>query len=248
MPTPARAVFFDLGGTLFSNRDIPVKNRHVLREAARRLGADDSLAKVGPAYVHAAVAANEAFKHRPYYLHRDLFLATYHEFARRLGREIDDAFIEWFYAAQREVMITTMELRDDCIATLEALRERGLELAIVSNIDEDYFGPMLEHLGLSEHFDRVWSSEAARSCKPHRGIFEHALRASKRSPDEVWFVGDSRFHDVRGARAVGMTTVLIEEHLGRSTLDAGEDEPHHVVGALLEVVDLLDAHNRGAGS
>lgn len=241
MTRPPRAVFFDLGGTLFSNREIPKANTRLLQEAARRLGAEDDLARVGPAYIEASVAANQAFKDQPFYLHRDLFYATYDEFALRLEREMPDDFRDWFYEAQREIMTTRMVLREDCIDTLKALRQRGLMLAIVSNIDDDYFGPMIENLGLSKHFDQWSSSEEAGACKPNRVFFEYALRKADQSAEEVMFVGDSRLHDVRGAREVGMRAVLIEERWGRSPLDVGDDAPDHVIGALSELLALVDA-------
>ena len=47
-------------------------------------------------------------------------------------------------------------------------------------------------------------------------------------------------HDVAGAKAVGMTTVLIEERHGRSPLDVGDAEPDHTIGALPELLPVLD--------
>jgi putative hydrolase of the HAD superfamily len=241
MTTPVRAVFFDLGGTLFSNREIPKINIGLLRRAARRLGVDDDIARVGPAYVKASVTANEVFKDRPFYLHRDLFHATYDDFVRRLGGEMPPGYADWLYQAQLEVMTTRLVLREDCIDTLKILRERGLMLAIVSNIDDDYFGPMLENLGLTEYFDQWSSSEEAMACKPNPAFFEYALKKAGCTADEVIFVGDSRLHDVRGARQVGMRAVLIEERWGRSPLDVGDDDPHHVIGTLSEIPGLVDS-------
>jgi len=239
MSKPTRAMFFDLGGTLFSNRDIPIISIPVLQEAARRLGADDELAPVGAAYVKATQRANEIYMNEPFYMHRDLFLDTYRYFAEGLGTSASPEFIEWIYEAQREVMITRIRLREDCVDTLQGLRARGLTLAIVSNIDDDYLHPMIESLGLAPLFDHWSSSHEAESCKPDPVIFEYALQKAGCSADEVIFVGDSQLHDIKGAQAVGMTSVLIREKGGRSPLDVEDASPDHVIGSLSELVGLV---------
>jgi HAD superfamily hydrolase (TIGR01509 family) len=240
MTRAIRAVFFDLGGTLFSNRQIPAACMPVLEEAASRLGLEGGVASIGRAFVEATQAVNEEYLLRPYYLHRDLFLDTAAHLLETLGLEISEDFKMWFYRAQREVLVTQMKLRVDCIETLEALRSRGLLLAIVSNIDEDFFFPMLENLGLEPYFDYRISSEAALSCKPHAGIFEFALRKVECDPAEVLFVGDSRVHDIQGARAIGIPSALIVEEGGVSHLDNENFmvDPDHVIERLSELLEI----------
>jgi len=238
-----QAVFFDLGGTLFSYRDVGRWTFHAVIDGAKRLGSDAPKREIGLAYRKASQRANQRYLDRPFYLHRDLFIDT----ARRLVELLDltpsDEFGEWFYAAQREVMIRGMVLRRDCLETLEVLRSRGLLLALVSNIDDDFLEPMLEHLSLRPRFDHWISSERAGSCKPHSGIFHYALARAGCGPDEAVFVGDSRVHDIQGARAVGLRSVLITEEGGVSHLDDENfrAEPDHVIRALSELPGLVGA-------
>ncbi len=238
-----RAVFFDLGGTLFSNRDIPRVNAPALAEAARRLGVEKGFGEVGLAFLQASRQVNEVYMRRSYYLHRDHFHDTYRAFAAMLDRVASDEFVEWFYEAQRKAMTQELVLRDDCIETLDALRERGLVLSIVSNIDDDYLDGMLRNLELKPLFDHWVSSEAAQSCKPDARIFELALERAGCSAGETIFVGDSRVHDIQGAAAVGMPTVLLAEEGGTSHLDdeSFEVRPDHVISRLSELIALVDA-------
>jgi HAD superfamily hydrolase (TIGR01549 family) len=238
-----RAVLFDLGGTLFSNRDIPRVCMPVLKEAARRLDVAGGLSRVGPAFLEATRITNADYLGRPFYLHRDLFIDTARRLVELLGLPPSDEFGEWFYAAQREVMIRGMVLRRDCLETLEVLRSRGLLLVLVSNIDDDFLEPMLEHLSLRPRFDHWISSERAGSCKPHSGIFHYALARAGCGPDQAVFVGDSRVHDIQGARAVGLRSVLITEEGGVSHLDDENfrAEPDHVIRALSELPRLVGA-------
>jgi HAD superfamily hydrolase (TIGR01509 family) len=174
---------------------------------------------------------------------RDLFVDTAARLREALGRDVSEDFDAWFYEAQRAVMIREMVLREDCLETLGALRERGLRLVLVSNIDDDFLEPMLDNLGLRAHLDYWISSEAARSCKPDARIFRQALARAGCEPGEALFVGDSRIHDIQGARAVGIPAVLIAEEGGVSHLDdeSFDAEPDHVIRTLPELVGIVDA-------
>ncbi len=56
------------------------------------------------------------------------------------------------------------------------------------------------------------------------------------------FVGDSRIHDIQGARALGMTTVLLAEQHGVSHLDDADSEiePDYTISALSELLELAE--------
>jgi HAD superfamily hydrolase (TIGR01509 family) len=237
---PKRAVFFDLGGTLFSNLEIPRVNGPTVGEAGHRLGVEGDFGKIGMAYVIAAREVNDLYMRRSYYSHRDHFYDTYRLFAKNFGQEATDEFLEWFYEAQREAMLESIPLREDCVSTLRALRNNGKILSIVSNIDEDYLSGWLKNLDLESLFDHWVSSEVAQKCKPHPKIFEHALRQAGCTAEEVVFVGDSRVHDIQGARALGMTTVLLAETHGSSHLDDVdfEAEPDYAISTLSELLEL----------
>ena len=245
-----RAIFFDLGGTLFSNRQIPLICAPLLIEVAKRLGVESGLSSLGPAFVQAMQKTNAQYLNRPYYLHRNLFHDVWRELARAFDQEATPEFLDWFSRAQREVMTSQPRLRDDCLDTLRALRSRGLELAIVSNIDDDYLEPMLENLRLAPLFDHWTSSQAARSCKPDPGIFQHALRRAGCNVEEVLFVGDSRVHDIEGAGRMGMETVLISEQGGVSHLDDEhfDSDPDHVIAELSELIEIIDRRELGASA
>ena len=92
---------------------------------------------------------------------------------------------------------------------LEALRERGLALAVVSNFDSR-LPPLLDALGLGSFFDAVVCSGAVGAAKPDRAIFAHALAALGVEASEALHVGDSRVNDYDGARAAGIAALLVD--------------------------------------
>jgi 2-haloalkanoic acid dehalogenase type II len=234
------AVFFDFGGTLFSYRRVGGGTGRLIGDAVARLRIEAEPARIGLAYRDATRDAYRALQARPYYLHRDLFEDTWRRFAIGLGVAPDPDWTRWLVERQREIVTESFELREDCIATLGALRGAGLHVAIVSNIDDDYLEPMVERAGLADLLDDWTSSEEASSCKPHEAIYRYACAKASCAPEDVLFVGDSPEQDIAGARSVGMTTALIREPEaappGSGVGPAGE--PHHEIAALAEVLSL----------
>ncbi|MFI5316315.1 MAG: HAD family hydrolase [Myxococcota bacterium] len=234
------AVFFDFGGTLFSYRRVGGGTGRLIGDAVERLRVAAQPAQIGVAYRDATRAAYEALQAQPYYLHRDLFEDTWRRFALGLGAEPARDWLDWLIARQREIVTESFELREDCVATLGALRAAGLHVAIVSNIDDDYLEPMIARAGLADLLHDWTSSEEAASCKPDGGIYRFACVKARCAPEQVLFVGDSPEQDIAGARSQGMTTALIREPEapppGSGVGAAGE--PHHEIAALAEVLPL----------
>ena len=170
MSATYQAVFFDLGGTLFSYRGLR-RGSSLIVDAARRLGVESEPRALGRAYRAASQQAYARLAPQRFYLHRDLFRDTFRSFARELGRDPPEELVSWYEGAQRESLLEHMQPMDDCLEVLNAMRARGLYLSIVSNIDDDLLLPLVEKWGLDQLLDDWTSSEEARSCKPDPWIY-----------------------------------------------------------------------------
>ena len=93
-------------------------------------------------------------------------------------------------------------------ALLDALREQGLRLGLVSNaIDPPWLLHRdLEQLGVADRLDVALFSSEEGWRKPHPAMFERALAELGVEADRALFVGDSLANDVGGAAALGMRT------------------------------------------
>ncbi len=233
-----KAAFFDFGGTLYSYRNKGLGLREVLDALLDRLGVESEPDRVRDAF---RVASREAYADhlpRDFYLHRDLFMDTYRRFALEIAGETPDpGLLRWCHERQCERVIAHFELREDCRETLRRLREAGLHVAIVSNIDDDYLLPMIDRVDLHAVLDAWTSSEEARSCKPHAGIFQTACAKADCAPEEALFVGDALEADVAGAAPLGMTTVYLRAD-GMPEPPPEGPQPSHTVGRLSEVLAL----------
>lgn len=232
-----RAVFFDLGGTLFSYRATRPHFDRVLEALAREHGISEPFERVRAKYRSSMAAAGAEYSARPYYLHRDMFRAAYVGMLRAYGLEARDS--EALYEGQSEVGARFVALRAGVRETLAALRSRGLHLGIVSNIDEDQFRAIWAQLGIAEFFDATTTSEEARSCKPDPGIYQLALsKAPGVTARDVLFVGDSPQHDFAGAKPLGMRTAWIME---RQTELSGALSPDHVITEIPQLLGVIGA-------
>jgi len=99
----------------------------------------------------------------------------------------------------------------DVHPTLQALKENGYTLGLVSNrskpVDE-----LLEKLGIKVYFDFSFVAGDIQIWKPKRGIFIHALNLAGSSPPNTIYVGDNYYSDILGARNAGLIPVLYDQN------------------------------------
>jgi putative hydrolase of the HAD superfamily len=98
---------------------------------------------------------------------------------------------------------------DDVLPALRALRSRGLRLVVVSNANGTV-ARLAERLGLTECVGCVLDSFVEKVEKPDPRFFEIALERSGARRETTIHVGDLYEVDVVGARAAGITPVLLD--------------------------------------
>ncbi len=236
-----KGIFFDLGGTLVSYHQVNKTHAPLLLEAAGKHGVRDPHA-VKTAYTAAVQEVTEAYATKDYYLHRDFFEDTLVRCFELLKVPVQKAVRQWYIDEHAVRLRDCLELKPDCRATLDELRNRGYYLSIVSNIDDDMLEPIVARENLHEVMHHWTSSEAAQSCKPHQRFFEVCLEKSGLAPHEVLFVGDSPEHDIDGAARVGMRTALIVNPGNEPPpLQSGRarHQPDHVIHNLSELLSLV---------
>lgn len=240
---PIEAVFFDLGGTLFRYGG---RMGGGIKAVIEAVGIEAPGERIGQAWRAAADRAGDFYGRQTYFLHRDLFRSTLANFLEHFGHRLDEEVFAAFHQRQLEGLLEHMPLREDCRPTLTALRERGLYVALVSNIDDDYLYPLLDRHDLLPLFDHCTSSEEARSCKPDPEIFHYALGKAERRPAQGLFVGDSLHHDVAGAHQVGMRSARIVEDGVATPLTHGLEvraEPTFEIRSLEALIRIIDDAN-----
>jgi putative hydrolase of the HAD superfamily len=131
-------------------------------------------------------------------------------------------------------------LADSTHALLEALRARGLKLALVSNTASPQWllQPMLERQGIAERVDAIVLSSEVGKRKPHPAIFERALSELDVAASVALFVGDRLEADVLGASRIGMKT--IQAVWFRADEGPAGVEPDYQAFTQMDVLNVVD--------
>jgi putative hydrolase of the HAD superfamily len=86
---------------------------------------------------------------------------------------------------------------------------RSFRMAVISNADGK-IERVLSRCGIASCFESITDSGVVGVEKPHREIFEAALKAMNERADESVYVGDVYSVDYVGARNAGMNAVLFD--------------------------------------
>ncbi len=231
IPSPLEWVFLDAGDTLLA--PYPTFERRFLAVAEEHGERHDVAA------VEAAIAATARRAIWPTdwtdpATQRSFWSGFYMDVFAELGftdaaRRVELA--EAMYAVFSDP--ATYKLFDDVRPALAALAERGLQLGVISNF-EPWLRDVLRLEGVEELFGVVAISGVLGVAKPDPAIFRAALAEAGAAPSSAIHVGDQLTTDVDGARAVGITPVLIDR------FDRRADVGVLRVRDLVELVALID--------
>lgn len=121
-------------------------------------------------------------------------------------------------AARWAAMSADTVLRPDAVATLRALRHRGLRTAVVSDCTHE-LPELLPALPVAGLLDACAYSVQIGACKPHHAIYLEACARLGAPPSECLYVGDGGSQELTGAVELGMTAVRLD----------APDLSHHLV-------------------
>ncbi len=131
---------------------------------------------------------------------------------------------------------------EDARPTLEALRQNGYRLGIISNAGDDADVQLLvDKASIRPYFDFIITSAVCGYRKPDPKIFRHALAQWDRTPAETVMVGDTLHADILGANQLGIFSVWITRRADRPDNNADKDKiiPNATIQTLAELPGLL---------
>jgi putative hydrolase of the HAD superfamily len=235
MPTAMqyKHLFFDLDHTLW---DFESNSRQTLEELFHSLRLEDR-----------GVTNFDEF-HRQYLVHNDKLWERY----RNGYIKVDE--LRWKrmwltlldFKIPDEPLARTMDVRFlDALPTrktlfpytleiLQYLTKKGYHLHLITNGFEKTQHSKLQYAGISGYFGEVVTSEGSNSLKPHKEIFDYALRITGAEAAESIMLGDSIEVDIQGAMNAGIDQVYIN-HLRTEPVV----KPTYMVYSLKELEDIF---------
>lgn len=98
------------------------------------------------------------------------------------------------------------------LETLTNLKAKGYQMHIITNGFKEVQRAKLVNCNLSGFFTKVFISEEIQTTKPHREIFEHALKSTNAPKKRSVMIGDSWETDIEGALNFGMDQIMFLNH------------------------------------
>jgi phosphoglycolate phosphatase len=193
-PAPVHAVCFDLDGTLLDTAaDIALALRRAFADRGLKAPTDDAvrqmIGKGSPTLVARAMAACGVAP----------------------DAAVSAALVEGFfhhYGHLHDAGESTASPYPGVLETLPVLTSAGLALAVVTNKQHRYACDLLDHLGLSRHFDLVVGGDTCERRKPDPLPLQWACDCLGVSASSAVMVGDS-INDVQAARGAGMRVYCV---------------------------------------
>jgi len=230
---PPKAIFFDMDGTIL---DWTTGMEESWLAACERHAVDAHT----PDDVHAAIRARRTWfwddPKRAYRGRMDLDAAS-REIVRRafadLGLSADDTAhsLADHYRALRLEAITPYP---GAIATLEAIRARGIPMALITNGEARNQRNAVEKHALAQYFHCIVIEGEFGAGKPDERVFHHALSAVGCATESTWMVGDNLEADIATPHRLGMHTVWVDAESHGLPARAAV-RPHRIVRTIAEL-------------
>lgn len=228
------AVFLDLDDTLYPYDRCNEAGKRAAYETFLDLGYDLSREEFAALYQESRretkreLAGTASAHGRFLYFKRALRLyADVHDAgdALALGEAYWDSYVE------------EMELFDEVEATLDAFRDAGLDVVVVTNLTTRIQLRKLEALEVDDRVDLLVTSEETGREKPSNIMFTTPLAELDLRPSEAIMVGNSVTSDIEGGNAAGMDTVLFNADTDREL--AGHERPDHRIETFGDLTELV---------
>lgn len=130
------------------------------------------------------------------------------------------------------------EMYDDVPEVLRTLAGRGLRIGLISNSHRCLVS-FQSHFELQGLISAAISSSQHGFLKPHRSIFDAALKLLGVPAAAAVMVGDSVGQDIEGARRAGMRAVLVRRGASDEPFGGEVDGDVPVIRSLRELPPLL---------
>jgi putative hydrolase of the HAD superfamily len=118
-----------------------------------------------------------------------------------LAKEMSQAYLE--------ILPNKKHLFPYTIEILEYLKQKNYKMHLITNGFESVQFKKIENSGIADYFIEVITSESSNSLKPHKDIFEYALRNANATVAESIMIGDNESADIQGGINIGMDTIFV---------------------------------------
>ncbi|HCW03268.1 MAG TPA: pyrophosphatase PpaX [Clostridium sp.] len=211
-----KAVLFDLDGTLINTNKLILESfKHTFRSQLNLEMEDEKIVRFFGEPLKKSLASVDSEN-------LDKLVATFHQF----NSKNHDILAEKY---------------EGSLETIQALKERGIKLAIVTSKRKIMADRSLKLIKIYDLMDVIITPEDTEKHKPNG---EPALLACQRlgvAPEEALMVGDS-IYDVKCGKNAGTKTCIVSYSFF-SVEELMNENPDYVIDKLWELVGIVNGEN-----
>ncbi|MFM1972144.1 MAG: hypothetical protein RL185_826 [Bacteroidota bacterium] len=119
----------------------------------------------------------------------------------KLAKEMSQTYLE--------ILPNKTHLFPYTIEILDYLKNKEYKMHLITNGFESVQFKKIKNSGIADYFIEVITSEASNSLKPHKDIFEYALKNANATVSESIMIGDNESADIQGGINIGMDTIFV---------------------------------------
>lgn len=153
----------------------------------------------------------------------------------RLGRA-DDALADRIADSFTELRRQEYRLYPDAHATVDALRDAGVRLALVTNGAAATQRAKIERFELAHRFHHIQIEGEFGQGKPELAVYRHALERLGVDASDAWMVGDNYEWEVVAPQALGMHGIWYDPFEAGVPTQATA-KPSRIIKRLSELVE-----------
>jgi putative hydrolase of the HAD superfamily len=139
-----------------------------------------------------------------------------------------------------------MRLFPDTHTVIDALKLRGIRLALVTNGASDAQRAKIERFDLARRFDHIQIEGEHAFGKPDERAYLHALRELGVDAQDAWMVGDNLEWEVAAPQRLGIFAIWFDSAAKGLPRD-NQIRPDHIVASLSELLQMDAADGGYAG-
>jgi len=121
---------------------------------------------------------------------------------------------------------------------IDALKARGVKLALVTNGAADTQRAKVERFALTHRFDHIQIEGEHGFGKPEQRAYLHAMEALGVTAGETWMVGDNLEWEVEVPQRLGIYAIWIDVH-GDGLPEGSTVKPDRIIRSLTELLDEI---------
>lgn len=158
-------------------------------------------------------------------------------FLKHVTGRVDYAIMASGIIAYRHVKEDLTAPYKNVIPTLSKIRKKGIRLGILTDAPKLQAYTRLVEMGMHKKFDVILTYDDTKRKKPNPKPFIMIAKKMNLKPEQILFVGDSLSRDVKGAKKVGMRTVLAK--YGQQKMKKSGINPDYTINDIGELARVI---------